>query len=203
MEKRPDNSLNLNDEPNISRSFWIKLVMIPVGMFAFAFALVPLYDVFCDVTGLNGRIDNSAYQGSLIPGADSDINKNHKISVNFSSATMPGFPVKFYPKQKQIDIVPGKIYTIQYIAENRSDKEITGQAVPSIAPTEASLHFKKLECFCFTKQTFQPRKPVEMPVKFFVDSKIDKNVKDITLSYNFFKIKQKDIKQPEVPLAGL
>lgn len=203
MERKTDTNSATNEDVKIGKSFWIKLILIPVGMFGFAFALVPLYDVFCEVTGLNGRIDNSAYQGSLVPGIESNIDNNHKISVDFSSATMPGFPVKFYPKQKKIDIVPGKIYTVQYIAENRSDKEITGQAVPSIAPTKASLHFKKLECFCFTNQTFQPRKPVEMSVKFFVDSKIDKNVKDITLSYNFFKIKQKDIKQPEVPLAGL
>lgn len=187
MEQNANNSSSdqaNNVEKNVSRSFWIRLVLVPVGMFGFAFALIPLYDVFCDVTGL--RIGNSAYEGTVGSSVDND----HKITVDFQSATMPGFPVKFYPKQKKIDIVPGKIYTIQYIAENRSDTAITGQAVPSVAPTTASLHFKKLECFCFTNQTFEPRKPVEMSVKFFVDSKLDQTVQNITLSYNFFKIKE-------------
>lgn len=182
----PHKNDQANVKGNVSRSFWIKLTLVPVLMFGFAFALVPLYDVFCDVTGLNGRIENTAYQGTT----GSTIDENHKISVDFLSATMPGLPVNFYPKQKQIDIVPGKIYTIHYIAENRSDETVVGQAVPSVSPTSASIHFKKLECFCFTNQTFEPKKPVEMSVKFFVDSKLAQNVQNITLSYNFFKVKE-------------
>jgi len=85
-----------------------------------------------------------------------------------------------------------------YIAENRSDETIIGQAVPSVAPSQASVHFKKLQCFCFTNQTFEPRKPIEMPVRFFVDTKLSKHVQNITLSYNFFKVKDTDKK-----VAGL
>jgi cytochrome c oxidase assembly protein subunit 11 len=195
-----------NKQQTISKGFWIKLGLVPIGMFAFAFALVPLYDTFCDITGLNGRNSNTQYQGKP-PGAEytteNGIDNSRLISVNFLSATSPGFPIKFYPKQKGIDVVPGKIYSIQYIAENNTDETIVGQAIPSFAPGIAAKHFKKLQCFCFNNQTFKPHQKVAMTVRFFVDSKLDKKVHDITLSYNFFKIKQAPHKTTDKPLASL
>lgn len=176
MNKRPQ---------TISKSFWIKLGLAPFLMFAFAFALVPLYDTFCDLTGLNGRTSNTKFIGENTAKVD----LNHKISVEFMSSTTPGLPLEFHPKVKKMEVIPGKLYTITYIAENRSDKTIIGQAIPSFAPGLAAKHFKKLECFCFRQQTFEPKKPREMPVRFFVDSKLDKNIVDVTLSYNFFKVK--------------
>ena len=169
----------------IKRSFWVKLILLPIGMFAFAFALVPLYSVLCDITGLNGKTNGTSYN----PVTQYVVDPKRKIQVDFLAATAPGFPVKFYPKVKQLEVIPGKMYTIQYIAENRSENVITGQAVPSIAPGQAAQYFKKIECFCFTKQTFQPKKPIEMPVSFIVEPDLDKSVANITLSYNFFKIK--------------
>jgi len=181
----------------ISRSFWIKLGLVPFGMFAFAFALVPLYDTFCDITGLNGRTNSNVYDGKIIGIVD----KSRTISIDFLSATAPGFPVKFYPMIKKMDITPGKIYTIHYYAENRSDEVIIGQAVPSVAPGEAASHLKKLECFCFNNQKFEPKVPVEMPVRFFVDSNLNKDITNITLSYNFIRIK--DTSKAKAGLAGL
>ena len=182
-----------NQDQKISKGFWIKLCLIPFGMFAFAFALVPLYDTFCNLTGLNGRTNSisAVYDGKAV-----EIDNSRIITVDFLSATAPGFPVKFYPMVKKMEIIPGKMYTMNYFAENRSDEAIVGQAVPSVAPSEAALHFKKLECFCFSTQTFAPKTPVEMPVRFFVDSKLNKNVVNITLSYNFIKVKKG-------PVAGL
>lgn len=168
----------------ISKSFWIKLFLAPLFMFAFAFALVPLYDTFCDITGLNGRTSDSLYDGKQI-----NIDTSRTVKIDFLSATTPGFPVKFYPLVENMTIVPGKIYTVTYYAENRSDKVIVGQAVPSVAPGIAASHLKKLECFCFNNQTFEPKVPVEMPVRFFVDSELGKDIKNITLSYNFLKVK--------------
>ncbi len=183
--------MNDNKEPQqnqaISKKFWLKLVLIPVGMFAFAFALVPLYDTFCDITGLNGRTSNTQYQGKLT----TDIDNDRVISVDFLATTSPGFPIHFYPLQRKIDIAPGKIYSIKFAVENNTDKLITGQAIPSFAPGIAASHFKKLQCFCFNNQEFKAHQKKEMTVRFFVDSKLDKNVHDITLSYNFFKIKDK------------
>ena len=182
----------------ISKSFWIKLGLVPFGMFAFAFALVPLYDTFCDITGLNGRTNSNVYDGKIIGIVD----KSRTITIDFLSATSPGFPVKFYPMTKKMDITPGKIYTINYYAENRSDEVIIGQAVPSVAPGEAASHLKKLECFCFNNQEFKPKIPVEMPVRFFVDSNLNKDITNITLSYNFIRIKDAD-KPKKDGLAGL
>jgi len=191
----------------ISKGFWIKLGLVPVGMFAFAFALVPLYDTFCDLTGLNGRNSNTQYQGELTTDAyktsDAAIDDKRVVSINFLSATSPGFPIRFYPKQNGIDVVPGKIYTIKYIAENHTDKTIIGQAIPSFAPGIAAKHFKKLQCFCFNNQEFKAHQTMEMTVRFFIDRTLDKNVHDITLSYNFFTVKQTPEKTHNKPLASL
>ncbi len=175
-----------NQRQEISKSFWIKLVLVPFAMFAFAFALVPLYDTFCDITGLNGRTSNGIYTGKIPGIAD----ESRSITIDFLSTTTPGFPVKFYPMIKKMEIIPGKIYTMNYYAENRSDEVLIGQAVPSVAPGQAASHLKKLACFCFTNQRFEPKVPVKMPVRFFVDSKLGKGVSNITLSYNFIKIKE-------------
>jgi cytochrome c oxidase assembly protein subunit 11 len=169
----------------ISKGFWIKLILAPIAMFGFAFALVPLYTTFCDITGLNGRTSSSTYQGKPI-----SVDNSRTISIDFLSATTPGFPVKFYPKTKKLNVTPGKLYTVTYYAENRSDETIIGQAVPSVAPGSAASHLKKLECFCFKNQTFEPKVPVEMPVRFFIASDLDKDIKNITLSYNFLKIQK-------------
>ncbi len=172
-------------QPTISKRFWLKLLLIPVGMFAFAFALVPLYDTFCDITGLNGRTNSNV---ATYNGKEIIVDKNRTITVDFLAATAPGFPVTFYPMVKKMEVTPGTLYTIKYFAENRSDETIVGQAVPSVAPGQAASHFKKLECFCFTNQKFKPKIPVEMPVRFFVESKLNKDVTNITLSYNFIRI---------------
>ena len=186
----------MQKEPQtISKRFWIKLGLAPFIMFAFAFALVPLYDTFCDITGLNGRTSNTMFKGKNT----SDVDLTRKITIEFMSSTTPGFPLEFRPTVNKMEVIPGKLYTITYIAENRSDRTIIGQAVPSFAPGLAAKHFKKLQCFCFSNQTFEPKKPKEMPVRFFVDSKLDKDIVDITLSYNFFKVK--DAKPS--PVAGL
>ncbi len=169
---------------NINRGFWIKLGLVPIGMFAFAFALVPLYNVFCNVTGLNGRGSNEQY----IPSSKTDLDMNRRVTVSFLAAQSPGFPVKLYPKTKMMDVIPGKMYTIKYVAENHTANEVTGQAVHSVAPGEAAQYFKKVECFCFTRQMFKPGQVKEMPVSFIIQPALDKSVRDVTLSYNFFRI---------------
>jgi len=168
----------------ISKKFWIKLFLSPVLFFAFAFAMVPLYQVFCEITGLNGKTSNEVYAGVA-----REVDENRLVSVDFTSFANAGFPIKFFPMVKKLDVVPGKLYTITYYAENRSNETIVGQAIPSVAPGLAASYFKKLECFCFNQQTFEPKKPIEMPVRFFVDSDLDKDIKNITLSYNFLKVK--------------
>jgi len=184
--KKPTSKNETNFREPITKRFWIKLGLIPILMFGFAFALVPLYNTFCDITGLNGRTSLIVYDEKSIGKVD----HTRTIEIDFLSATTPGFPVKFYPVTKSMKVTPGKIYTVDYYAENRSDEVIVGQAVPSVAPGQAASYLKKLECFCFKNQTFEPKVPVKMPVRFYVDSKLDKDIINITLSYNFIRITQ-------------
>jgi len=185
--------------PPISKVFWIKLGLIPFGMFAFAFALVPLYDTFCDLTGLNGRTSSNVYDEKSI----GEVDHTRTVMIDFLSATTPGFPIKFYPMTEKMKVTPGKIYTVDYFAENRSDEVIIGQAVPSVAPGQAAAYLKKLDCFCFKNQRFEPKVPVKMPVRFFVDSKLNKDIIDITLSYNFIRVKQDKLINNNGDIAGL
>jgi len=189
----------MENKQEISKGFWIKLGLVPVAMFAFAFALVPLYDTFCDLTGLNGRTSSSFYDGKTVATVDN----TRKVTIDFLSSTAPGFPVKFYPMTKKMEVTPGKMYTVNYYAENRSDKVIIGQAIPSVAPGQAASHLKKLKCFCFNNQKFEPKVPVKMPVSFFVDSDLSRDVSNITLSYNFLKVKNNNTEKNPAGIAGL
>lgn len=173
-------------QKKIKTSFWVKLVLAPVLMFSFAYLLVPIYDVLCDITGFNGKT------GVISSGTNKYvIDDKREITLGFFASTMPGFAVDFKPKVAQMTVVPGQFYTTSYIARNNTSKEIIGQAVPSVAPTNAAVHFKKLECFCFQTQVFKPQETVEMAVRFVVEPAINKRIKDISLSYNFFKLDKK------------
>ncbi len=166
--------------------FFAKLIAIPVFMFAFAFAMVPMYDVLCEITGLSGRTENiDSYQENFTT-ADDDF-----VYVDFLAYTSNGFPVYVTPEVQKMRVKPGKIYTVNYIAKNTSDQVVIGQAIPSVAPEKAALHFKKLECFCFNKQTFLPKQEVKMPVRFVVSTDIDNSIVDMSLSYQFFKLDNK------------
>ena len=151
-------------------------------MFFFAFALVPIYEVLCDITGFNGttgRVDKEEQY---------EVDQQRLVEVSFFASTMPGFPVQFGPKVASMEVVPGKFYTMSYIAKNNTDNEIVGQAVPSVAPSDAALHFKKLECFCFMRQVFKPHEEVEMMLRFVIEPEMDEDIQDVSLSYNFFKL---------------
>lgn len=162
-----------------------KIVLIPVVMFGFAFSLVPLYDVFCDLTGFNGKssrlteVDNSSTE-SLTPAL------NHKIQTTFVTSVAPGLPMVFYPKKNTLEVVAGKIYQMTFIAENRSDKAIVGQAIPSVSPPQAAIHFRKMECFCFQQQQLAAHAKVEMPVRFVIDPALNEEIKNISLAYTFY-----------------
>ena len=156
------------------------LGLVVVGMFAFGFALVPLYQVFCSITGFNGsqqgRIADLEYKAAV------DISRT--ITVQFDSTTNANLPVKFKPMIRKLDIHPGQMYTVNYIAQNSSNKALVTQAVPGITPWQATPHFKKIECFCFTNQTLQAGERKEMPLRFFVSPDISKDIKTLTLSYS-------------------
>lgn len=170
------------ERTKITKGFWIKLIAAPILMFGFAFAMVPLYDILCEITGFNGTT------GTVDSEQQYEVDEDRLVEVSFFASTMPGFPVQFGPKVTSMDVVPGKFYTTSYIAKNNTDFEVIGQAVPSVAPTDAALYFKKLECFCFTRQVFKPHEEVEMTLRFVIEPEMDMNIQDVSLSYNFFKL---------------
>ncbi len=158
-----------------------KLIWLVIGSLLFAFALVPLYDVLCTLTGLNGKTNNTA---AVI--AKAKVDETRWVNVQFTSNVMPGLGWNFYPKQASIRLHPGKIETVIFIAKNTTNEVATGRAVPSITPGIAAANLKKIECFCFVNQSLKPGEEKEMPLRFFVSPELPKDVSDMTLSYAFF-----------------
>lgn len=162
-----------------------KTSVFAVLMFGFAFALIPLYDTFCEITGLNGKtsgqVESSIAENQII-------DENRKVTVQFDTSVNSELNWEFRPIELQKEVIPGKFYHTNFYAKNLSNKEITGQATYSVAPNAASLYFNKTECFCFTRQTLKAHEEVMMPVTFIVDTKLAEKINIMTLSYTFFKI---------------
>ncbi len=158
-----------------------KLILLVIGSLLFAFALVPLYDVLCTLTGLNGKTNNTA---AVI--AMAKVDNTRWVNVQFTTNVMPGLGWNFYPKQASIRLHPGKIETVIFVAKNTTNEVATGRAVPSITPGIAAANLKKIECFCFVNQSLKPGEEKEMPLRFFVSPELPKDVTDMTLSYAFF-----------------
>lgn len=158
------------------------MLWVVVGSLLFAFALVPLYDVLCSITGLNGKTDNSA--ATL---AKAKVDNTRLVTIQFVSAVMPGLGWNFYPKQTSVTLHPGQIETVVFMAKNTTSEVVAGQAVPSVTPGKASTHLKKIECFCFVKQSLNPGESKEMPLRFFISPELPDDIKELTLSYSFFK----------------
>jgi len=155
-------------------------------MFGFGFALVPLYDVFCDITGLNGktgRVEASEIDADLV-------DRSRTIEVRFLANTNTGLPWSFEPLVKKMQVHPGQVYEAVYRVRSASDNKTMGQAVPSVSPGLAAQHFNKTECFCFTQQELEGRETRDMPIQFIVDTDISADIEQITLSYTFFSVDQ-------------
>ena len=163
------------------------MALVGLVMLGLAFASVPLYRVFCQVTGYGG----TTQRAEVAPGADV---AEGKIGVRFDANTDAALPWKFEPEQERVRVVPGAQTKIYYRATNLVARPTTGQAVFNVTPVAVGQYFSKIECFCFTEQTLKPGETVEMPIVFFVDPDIAENkdldtVRDITLSYTFYAVK--------------
>jgi cytochrome c oxidase assembly protein subunit 11 len=163
------------------------LVGITVGMFGFGFALVPLYDVFCDITGLRlteGGTGRVALEDVEYAQGDQE---ERWVTLQFDSTVDRGLPWEFKPSVKSMQVKVGALSSAFYTAANTSQVGIVGHAVPSVAPTKAQLHFAKTECFCFTQQQLAAGESREMPVRFIISPDLPEDVKIMTLSYRFYK----------------
>lgn len=159
-----------------------QLVLGTVAMFGFGFALVPLYDVFCDITGINGKVD-------LTPAAYSATNtSNREVKVQFIAVNNESMPWNFKPTQASLQVKLGKTYQTAYWAENRTANYMVAQAVPSVAPSEAAQYLQKVDCFCFNRQPLNAGEQREMGLAFNVLAGMPAHIKTITLSYTLFDI---------------
>lgn len=161
-----------------------KLVLFAVGMFGFGYLMVPLYDIICDITGLNGKTGRVAIADIREQSAEAS---NREITVEFVGMVNAGASWEFKPEVTSMKVKPGVLYRTSYYAKNLSSKPVVGQASPSVSPFAAAKYFDKTECFCFTRQEFEGNAGRDMPVAFIVDSDVPANVDRITLSYTFFK----------------
>jgi len=153
-------------------------------MFAFGFALIPLYDVFCAVTGFGGKTANAAQAVVAAP----DLNRT--VRVEFVGSVARGSPWQFEPDVSHMEVHPGQLYEAQFRARNLRDTELVGQAVPSIAPGTAAKFFNKTECFCFTSQLFRPLEERELKVAFMIAPQLPDDVDTLSLSYTYFSVSQ-------------
>ena len=176
MKNKAQNST----EGKTHRNTVVKLMTVAVCMFGFGFAMVPLYEVFCDVTGLGGRSVQVADNG------DQAVASDREIGIRFLATTNSGLPWEFEPSVKSATVKLGEMSETLYLAMNTSEQPLLGHATYNVVPAEASLYFVKTECFCFTQQLLLAQESREMPVYYYVQADLPEDIKEITLSYTFY-----------------
>lgn len=175
----------MNVQPNrndANRRLALKLLWIVGGAIVFTLALVPLYNVLCQLTGFNGKTNGMpAATGQALK-----VDESRWVTVEFTGNVMPGLGWNFTPNQSSMRIHPGQIKLATYEARNNTNQAAVGQAVPSVSPGQASQYFKKIECFCFQRQALQPGESKEMPLRFYVSPDLPAGIQNVTLSYAFY-----------------
>ena len=181
-----DRANDLVDEKRqrVNRTLFTKLCVIVVTMFGFGYALVPFYEKICEATGLR----NIAQADTV---KNTQVDDTREVRIEFDS-NVRKLPWTFRALSPVVNVHPGQLTQVMFEIANRTDRPLTGQAIPSYGPPNAAEYFRKLECFCFAKQTLQPGERRQMPVVFVVDSALPKDVGTITLSYTFFEVEGAD-----------
>jgi len=169
-----------------NRKLTIKLFAAAVFMFGFGFALVPLYDVFCEVTGLNGK---TGAQVQVIE-ENLDLDSDRKITVQFLAMNNEGAMIDFGPRTKSVIVSPGQVMEVVYYAKNLTSREMTSQSIPSVSPQAGAEYLKKMECFCFQQQVIAVGETKEMPLRFYIDKDLPKDITKLSLNYTIFDITQ-------------
>ncbi len=163
-----------------NRQLLAKLSVVVIAMFGFGYALVPFYEKICEVTGLR----NIAQADTV---RNTQIDATRDVRIEFDS-NIRKLPWQFRALTPVVDVHPGELRQVMFEIVNTTDRPLTGQAIPSYGPPHAAQYFRKIDCFCFTKQTLQPGERRQMPVVFVVDSALPADVATITLSYTFFEV---------------
>lgn len=173
-----------NELRRVNRELLGKLLVASVAMFGFGFAMVPIYQTICEITGVNVLTQRDESAESFA--RNTQVDTSRSITVEFD-ANAHG-PWQFKPERAAITAHPGELVTVQYELTNRSAQPVAGQAIPSYAPKQASEYFKKLECFCFRQQALEGGESRRFAVVFVLDPQLPKEVHNITLSYTFFEV---------------
>ncbi len=163
-----------------NRALLLKLIVVACAMFGFGFALVPLYEKICEVTGIR-NVD----EADTIRNTQVDMTRTVRVELDANTRNLPW---TFRPLEAVVDVHPGQMRQVVYEVVNNTDRRITGQAIPSYGPQHAAQYFRKLECFCFAQQTLAPGERRQMPVVFVIDPELPKDLPTITLSYTFFVV---------------
>jgi cytochrome c oxidase assembly protein subunit 11 len=176
-----------------TRRLVIRLSLVVVAMFGFGFALVPIYDVMCQAFGINGKTAG-VYEGAQT------VDEQRQVRVQFLATNAADMVWEFGPQADEVVVHPGDSTQMLFVAYNPTDKPMTAQAIPSVAPSKAAAYFHKTECFCFTQQVLLPGERIEMPVRFIVDRDLPADVRHLTLAYTLFDV---TARKPPVAQATL
>jgi cytochrome c oxidase assembly protein subunit 11 len=160
-----------------------KLILVVIGMFGFGFALVPLYDVFCDITGINGKTSDQAAVYEAV-----EIDESRMITVEFITRTNTGMPWEFSAQTKRVEVHPGEMAEVAFYVRNPVSRDIIAQAIPSVSPGTAALYVNKTECFCFRHQPLKAGEEAVMPMTFYVDPQLPEDITFFTLQYTLYDI---------------
>jgi cytochrome c oxidase assembly protein subunit 11 len=175
----------VNQQRSHGKNRWMAgaIVLVAIAMFGLGFALAPFYDLFCEITGLNGKV-----RAEAVDEVSYAVDSSREITIEFITALNEKMPLDFEVERPKMKIHPGEYYTVRFYGENTTDHELVGRAIPSITPGTATQYLKKTECFCFSEQKFEPHQRREMPVRFVIDPDLPKDITELTLAYTFFDI---------------
>jgi cytochrome c oxidase assembly protein subunit 11 len=174
-----------NPSEKLTRSA-TKLLFVAFGMFVFGFALVPLYDIICDVTGLNGKT-----AGKVVFDEEVIIDPERLVTIQFLASNNSGMPWEFRPANRSLKVQPGKLIATTFYARNPSGNTTTAQAVPSVTPSRAARYLHKTECFCFERQQLDGGESQDMPLRFIIDSELPRDISTVTLSYTLYDVTER------------
>ena len=168
------------------------LAGLAVGMFGFGFAMVPLYGLLCQVTGIQSVEQRTVLGEQATTAEPTAVDQDRWVTVKFDATVHPELPWTIEPLVRKLRVRPGEMHLVNFVAQNGSVQEITGQAIPSVAPWQATGFFSKMECFCFSQQTLAGNERKEMPLRFSVSPDLPADIGSLTLSYSVLRVSDPD-----------
>ncbi len=188
------------NQPRTNKKVIMPLIGYALLMFGLGFAMVPLYEKFCQITGITDTTARKTVE-------DYTINKNRVIRVEFDATINQDLEFEFRPLTPFVEVHPGETREVNFFVKNNTQRDIVAQAVPSVTPIFATTHLNKIECFCFTQQTLKAGEERIMPLRFVLDDGVPEEISTVTLSYTFMDINrdklQKNLEDAEAALKKL